>query len=86
MKNLKLNELSKQQMRQLIGGEDRKIVRSENVNGENWKITYIDTFDEEGFPLERNISCLCACKYANQGGSSTDANHSANDAGSLRSY
>lgn len=31
MKNLKLNELSKQQMRQLIGGEDRKIVRSENV-------------------------------------------------------
>ncbi|MBP5515700.1 MAG: bacteriocin [Bacteroidales bacterium] len=86
MQNLKLNELSKQEMSQITGGRDSGY---RNINGHTAKVSYEpyiiirkDGIYEAGY----TVYCVCGCVYANRGGSSTDANHSANDAGSLRSY
>ncbi len=83
MNSLKLNELSKQQMNQITGGE--RIVGYTEVNGQMCKFTYEDKMDENHIAYKRDIKCQCACMYANQGGSSTDNNHTANDAKNLMS-
>lgn len=90
MKNLKLNELSKQQMRQLTGGEERHSGTG-NYNGHQAKVSWtvptphVNRHDGS-ITVSYEICCVCGCRYANQGGSSTDANFTANDAQNLKSF
>jgi hypothetical protein len=87
MKNLKLNEFSKQQMRQITGGRETETT---TIDGKQVKRSYDCTWiytpygPKEGRKIA--IYCVCGCVYANQGGSSTDANFTANDARNLKSF
>ncbi len=86
MKNLKLNELSKQQMSQITGGHgcENKIM---NYHGREARVSYNCTYSKTtATPLTIEYCCVCGCVYANQGGSSTDANFTANDAKNLKSF
>ena len=90
MKNLKLNELSKQQMNQITGGEGA-YAQMGTYNGRPAKISYdkvivCDPYGEKPSTLEPKVYCVCGCVYANQGGSSTEANFTANDAHNLKSF
>ncbi|MCB2196384.1 MAG: hypothetical protein KQH79_11035 [Bacteroidetes bacterium] len=65
MKKFKLNSLAKNQLLTVKGGK------------------FKEKFDEEMDKLERDnpgSGCSCACAYANNGGSSTSDNNSANSA------
>lgn len=72
MKSLKLNQLDKEHLNNIKGGQS-----SWTVGAVSWKK------DEAGNIID--IKCQCSCKYANSGGSSTNDNFSANDAHNLRS-
>ena len=87
MKNLKLNKLSKQQMSQITGGE--RDINTRIINGKQAKVSSEHTWAISGGQLVATsevIRCVCGCVYANQGGSSTDANFTANDARNLKSF
>lgn len=89
MKNLKLNELSKQQMNQITGGD--RGTKTINYHGHMAKVSYERTWIYTPYgPIEGRPDsgplCVCGCVYANQGGASTDANITANDAHNLKSF
>lgn len=85
MKNLKLNELSKQQMNQITGGHGCDNIMM-NYHGKKARVSFNATYDHNGTPHVYEVCCVCGCVYANQGGSSTDANFTANDAKNLKSF
>lgn len=86
MQNLKLNELSKQEMSQITGGRDSGY---RNINGHTAKVSYepyIIIRKDGRYEAGYTVYCVCGCVYANRGGSSTEANFSANDAKNLSSF
>ncbi len=90
MKNLKLNELSKQQMMQITGGEERHSGTGMYHGHQakiSWTVPEIHIDPRTGMgTVSSKICCVCGCVNANHGGSSTNANFTANDARNLKSF
>lgn len=72
MKSLKLNQLNKEHLNNIKGGQS------------SWTVGLVSWIKDETGNIV-NIKCQCSCKYANNGGSSTHDNFSANDARNLTS-
>ena len=85
MQNLKLNELSKQQMSQITGGHGCESIIT-NYHGKEARVSVNATYTKTGTISTLEVCCVCGCVYANQGGSSSDANFTANDAKNLKSF
>ena len=85
MQNLKLNELSKQQMSQITGGHGCESIIT-NYHGKEARVSFNATYTKTGTISTLEVCCVCGCVYANQGGSSSDANFTANDAKNLKSF
>lgn len=71
MKSLKLNQLDKKNMNNIKGGQ--------YPTAGMWEWVTNDKGERIG------IKCLCTCRYANSGGSSTFDNHTANNKANLNS-
>ena len=68
----------------LLYGCENKIM---NYHGREARVSYNCTYSKTtATPLTIEYCCVCGCVYANQGGSSTDANFTANDAKNLKSF
>lgn len=70
MKRFKLNELDRLEMEKVRGGDDPQDL-----------IIPPEKLRED----DSGSDCSCACKWVNQGGSSTSDNNAANTAGGLHS-
>lgn len=73
MKSLKLNQLDNKHLKNIAGGQS-----SWTAGMWEW-ITDPQTGERIG------MKCLCTCRYANSGGSSTFDNHTANNKANLNS-